>query len=282
LSFEAFHKAFSLVSANFGSAVFNFIQLYEELKGMGVHAPELTPIILTDHLDQQSLLFVEWQSVIVQHRHSRLRLLGGVQKAEGIAAIGVHHGVQIDPAPAFHHTNVERSLGEQCTRLAACQVFFPIARIILLDPHHLFGSQRNGFLGRFRFQFNKPLTEAGYAVLDQDVLDRGGTYGESFQFEHAAQLVTAPGEVQHSQCQHALQFLWWCGEGMGLVDRGNIFQPRQSMGLKSVLALVTDRSGYSSLPAGFTHIPECLCQFQDTQLVQGYFITCFLCLSPLY
>ena len=50
---------------------------------------------------------------------------------------------------------------------------------------------------------------------------------------------------------------------------GRSFNPASPMGLKSVLVLVTDRSGYSSLPAGFTHIPECLCQSRTLNLYRA-------------
>jgi hypothetical protein len=37
----------------------------------------------------------------MQHGHGSFRLLGKVQKAEGIGAEGVHHRVQVNPANAL-------------------------------------------------------------------------------------------------------------------------------------------------------------------------------------
>jgi len=59
---------------------------------------------------------IERQHVVVQHRHGRLGLLGDVQEAEGIAAEGIDHGVQIDLADALEAADKERVGRQQLAR----------------------------------------------------------------------------------------------------------------------------------------------------------------------
>jgi len=62
---------------------------------MVFRAAELPAVIRQNSAHRQAVLPVKRQHVVVQQRGGALRLLPGMQKAEGIGAVGVHAGVEI-------------------------------------------------------------------------------------------------------------------------------------------------------------------------------------------
>ena len=66
----------------------------------------------------QVQLAVEGQHIIVQNRHRRFGLLGDVEKAEGVAAVGVHHRVQVDLAHPLERADEEGVGGQELARSA--------------------------------------------------------------------------------------------------------------------------------------------------------------------
>ena len=98
-------------------------------------------------------LLVEGEDIVVQDGDCGFGLLGSVQEAEGIAAIGVHHHMEVDVAHALEPTDVEGILAQQLARPAGLDVAFPEAGVVLLDQRHLLRCQCQGFLGSLLFQF---------------------------------------------------------------------------------------------------------------------------------
>ena len=69
----------------------------------------------------------------MQHGDRRLRLLGDVQEAEGVGAVGVDHRVQVDPADALERADHEGVGREQLARRLALDVALAEAGIELLQ-----------------------------------------------------------------------------------------------------------------------------------------------------
>jgi hypothetical protein len=81
--------------------VLDVVERQVELVRVPLGAAELAAIVGEHGLNRQVELPVERQDIVVQDRHRGFRLLADVQKAEGVGAVGVDHGVQIDPADTF-------------------------------------------------------------------------------------------------------------------------------------------------------------------------------------
>jgi len=81
--------------------VLDLVERQDDLVRMAILAAKLTAIIRQDRLHRQVQVLVEWQDIVVEQRHSRFWLLGSMQEAEGITAVGVHRGVQVNLADAL-------------------------------------------------------------------------------------------------------------------------------------------------------------------------------------
>ena len=68
---------------------------------MPVRAAELAPVVREDGFDWQLALAMEWQHLVVEGCKRGVWLLGEMQEAEGVGAVGVHHRVQMDLALTF-------------------------------------------------------------------------------------------------------------------------------------------------------------------------------------
>lgn len=86
---------------------------------MGLGTAELTPIVGQDRIHRHLSLFIERQHVVVQDGHRRIGLLGGVQEAKGMAAVGIHRGAQVHLALAFEVAHKEGILGQELAGTAA-------------------------------------------------------------------------------------------------------------------------------------------------------------------
>ena len=73
----------------------------------------LPTVVGQNRLYTQIVLPVERQYMIVQDVHCRLLPLAHVELPEGVAAVGVDDGVQVDLADPFELADVEQVLGQQ-------------------------------------------------------------------------------------------------------------------------------------------------------------------------
>ena len=89
---------------------------------MALGAAELAAVVDQHRADRQVQPGIKRQPVVVQHRDRGLGLLGDVQEAEDVAAEGVDHGRQIDPADTFEGADHEGVRGQQLTRPLALDV----------------------------------------------------------------------------------------------------------------------------------------------------------------
>jgi hypothetical protein len=94
-------RAVRLRRADLGLAVLDVVEGEIELVRVPFGAAELAAVIGEHGFDRQVELLVERQDVVVQHGDRRLGLLGDVQEAEGVGAVGVDHGLQVDATEAL-------------------------------------------------------------------------------------------------------------------------------------------------------------------------------------
>jgi hypothetical protein len=124
---EAFGEVVCPRRVDFGEAVFDAVEVEIEFVRMVLGAAELVAIVGEYRADRQVEGAVERQDVVVQHRHRRLRLLGDVQEAEGVGAIGVNHGTQVDLADALETADEEGVGRKQRTGAALSTAFSALA-----------------------------------------------------------------------------------------------------------------------------------------------------------
>lgn len=113
---EALHEAVGLGAADLRSPVLDVVELEVELVRVVLAAAELPAVVRQDRFHRQVEVPIEGQHVVVEHRHRGLGLLGDVQKAEGIAAVGVDDGMQVDLAHALEAADEEGVSRQQLPR----------------------------------------------------------------------------------------------------------------------------------------------------------------------
>ena len=90
-----------------GSPVLDAVEVEVEFVGVLVGAAEFPAVVGEDGADRQVEMAVEGQHLVVEHGDGRLGLLGDMQEAEGIGAVGVDDGMQIDLADALEIADEE-------------------------------------------------------------------------------------------------------------------------------------------------------------------------------
>lgn len=87
---QAFDEAVALRSADLGGAMFDSLQLQEELVRMPIRAPaELSAIIGKDRGNFGAMLFEKRQNVLIKKMHGGNRQLGGIKPSPGITDHGL-------------------------------------------------------------------------------------------------------------------------------------------------------------------------------------------------
>ena len=76
-----------------------------------------------------------------------LGLLADVQEAEGVGAVGVDHGVQVDPADALEGADHEGVGGQELAGAFALDMPLAKAGVELLQERRLLGRQLDHLLG---------------------------------------------------------------------------------------------------------------------------------------
>lgn len=147
--------------------------------------------------------------------------------------------------------------------------------ILLLQELHLFSSQLDGFLAKLLFQLQPAVVAAAHLVAVEDLLNGGRTDADTIQLEPVTQAITAPGGMGQAQGQNPFFYLRWCGLGMGMVDRQQIFQAGQPMGLEAAFVFIKLRAGNIPATTGFRDIAQGFGQFQHTQTLIGDFFLGF-------
>lgn len=80
-------------------------------------------------------------------------------------------------------------------------------------------------------------------------MDGDGADVDPFQFELVTQPVAAPGGMLQADIQDALLYFRRCSQRMGVVDRRQVDQAFDAMGLKTAFVLVELAARHAALPA---------------------------------
>ena len=111
---EALDVAVRLRPADRGGAVFDLLELQEELIGVLVRPTAVLASvegrirwIAQDRLDLQAVVLEERQRVIVQDLNGGHRHLGGVEPGPNVAAEAVEHSLDVDLANALERAREE-------------------------------------------------------------------------------------------------------------------------------------------------------------------------------
>lgn len=245
--------------------MFDLVQRQVKLVGMALGAAELAAIVGQHRTDRQIELAIERQHVIVQHRNGRLRLLGDVQEAEGVAAERIDHGVQIDLADALQIANEERVLAEQLARTAAFHVPLAEARVLLLEEVDLLLREFDRLLGIAPFQRQPALFAQAEIVIVEDLLDRDRRDPGALQHQQRLDAIAAIGWVLHRQRQDALHHFVGRRLRVRSVDRRQVFQAIETVRLKPPLPLIEAGAVHAAPPARLRRIAQPRRQIQHRQ-----------------
>jgi len=113
-SVEAFEVSVALRAPDPGGAVFDALELEEELVGMAVRpAAELAAVVGEDGLDGELVLLEEGQDVVVEEVDGGEGHLGGVEAGEGVAGVAVDGGLGVDTPDALEVADVEGVHGDE-------------------------------------------------------------------------------------------------------------------------------------------------------------------------
>ncbi len=136
-SMESFDEAVGERVLYLGLAVFDIVQGQLELVGVGVGATVLPSVVRQDGVHRNVPILVEGQHIVVYYRHGGFWEVAGMQKPEGVAAIRIDHGIEVDLANPFELAHIKQILTQQRTRTAGPDMPFAKAGIGPLDEGDL-------------------------------------------------------------------------------------------------------------------------------------------------
>ncbi len=119
----------------------------------------------------------------MQHGGRGLGQLAGVEQAEGDAAVGVDHRVEVDLADPLQVPDGEQVLAKQLARLARFDVALGEGGVGPLDQRRLLGGELDRLGGGPLLQLEEPVVLGGQPVLGEDVLDRRAADRDAFELE---------------------------------------------------------------------------------------------------
>lgn len=176
--------------------VLDIVQGQVQLVRVGVGAAVFAAVAGQNRPDLDLPLLVDEQHVVVQHRHGRLGPLGDVQEAEGVAGVGVHHGVFLDLAHVLQPAHVEEVLAEQLSRPGALDTPLSELRVLLLQECYLLPGELGGLACVLLLQLEPPVVAGPHPMLVEDLLHGGPADVRALQLqEHAWPVAPPPGGV---------------------------------------------------------------------------------------
>lgn len=171
-----------------------------------------------------------------------LRDLAGVEISKRAASVGVHHGLQIDPADPLERSHIEGVLSQQFPGFAALDMPLLEARIQLFDEGDLLSRQLHPFLQVLLFQLQLPLILRSQPVLVQDALDRRPAHIAPFHLQPVRDLHASPPGVLQCRVQDLLYHLRRGGLRVDEMNGGKILQAGDPLGLEPPFPLVESRA----------------------------------------
>ena len=142
---------------------------------------------------------------------------------------------------------------------------FAEAGVLLLEERHLFGAELDGSLGVLRLQRQPAVVTRPQAVLVEDLLDGDRGHTDALQRQHRLEPVAAIGGVLERQRLDLLDHLRPRRLRVRLVDRRQVLEPLEAMGLKPPPPFVEAGPVHAPLPARLRDVPELPGQFQNAQ-----------------
>lgn len=156
---------------------------------------------------------------------------------------------------------------------------FAEAGVLLLEERHLFGAELDGSLGVLRLQRQPAVVTRPQAVLVEDLLDGDRGHTDALQRQHRLEPVAAIGGVLERQRLDLLDHLRPRRLRVRLVDRRQVLEPLEAMGLKPPPPFVEAGPVHAPLPARLVRraidspdrsllrltVPELPGQFQNAQ-----------------
>ena len=126
------------------------------------------------------MLLVERQDPVIENIHTGLRQFGSVKVTKGEGAIGVYHGLEINPANALEGSNKKGILAQDVSRIGTLYIPFPETRIGFFQKLYLFLGENDVLAVFFLLKAKEPFLTGLHVFLDPDIADRAGAGCDSF------------------------------------------------------------------------------------------------------
>ena len=241
----------------------DLVERQVELVRVALGAAELAAVVGEHRPHRQIQVAVERQDLVVQHGHRRLRLLGDVQEAEAVAAVGVDHRVQVDPPDALERADHEGVGREQLARRPALDVALAKARIELLEEGDLLGREFDRLPRGLGLQGQPALLAGAELALVQKLMDGDRRHPPAFQSKHGLQPVAAVRRVLERQLQEPRHHLDRRGHRMALRHRRQVLEAIQTLQLEAALPVVEAGPVDAAAAARLADVAEPLGQLQN-------------------
>ena len=119
--------------------------------------------------------------------HGGLGLLRGVEEAEGVAAEGIHDGVEVDLPDPLEAVDVEGVLAKELAGASALDVTLAELWVLPLEEGHLLLRELGTLLGDVPLEAKPAVVVGAEPLLAQEVLDGRGADGDALQLELVAE-----------------------------------------------------------------------------------------------
>lgn len=145
----------------------------------------------------------------------------------------------------------------------------PEGGIELFDKGGLLGSDLDGLACQLLFQLQPAVVFGAETGLVQDLLDGDRRDAHALERQYRLQAVAAIGRMLQRQGVDAGHRLRRRGHGVRLVDRRQVLQAFEAVGLEAALPLVEAGAVHSPAAAGFRRIAELFGKLKNAQTLLG-------------
>lgn len=190
---ETLDKSFCSRRADPRPAVLDFIQFQIQLIGVTLRTAKLSAVFREDGRARESRFSIKGNTSCA----GPPRPPPSVCSCAG-SLVRIQRDVQMHPAHTLQAAAVERVLAEQLPGPGTLRIPLPEGWVLLLNERHKFARQFDGIADALLVKLQPAVVPAGPAVLDEDVLDRGGADRHARQIKLVREPYAAPGRVSQA------------------------------------------------------------------------------------
>jgi len=147
---------------------------------------------------------------------------------------------------------------------------FPETGVQLFEEGGLLRGDLDRRLGIPRLQRRPAVDLRAKTVFVEDLLDRDRREPDPLQRQHRLVPVAAPGGMRERQILDLLDHLRRCRLRVAVVDRRQVLEPAEALGLEPAFPFIKAGPVHAPLPAGLGHVAEIPGQFQHAWALSSH------------